>query len=175
MPVSMPLPGKPAPALDLDLIDGHRWSLAARRPRAFTMIVAYRGLHCPICRNVLSRLRDGLDDWIAKGVDVLAVSMDAEDRARRSYEAWDLKPLALGYGMTEAQARDWGLYLSSARAEKEPAVFSEPGLFWVRPDGTLWLAEMSSTPFVRPDMDLLLSKLDFILEKDYPPRGTHEG
>ncbi len=31
-----------------------------------------------------------------------------------------------------------------------------------------------NAPFVRPNLDYLLGGLKFIMEKDYPVRGTHE-
>ncbi|MBM2575943.1 redoxin domain-containing protein [Jannaschia sp. Os4] len=170
-----PTPGQPAPALSVPLIDGHHWTLSERSPEAFTMIVFYRGRHCPICLNHLDKLKADLPEWLEAGIDVLAVSMDDEDRARDVYEGWDdhdgLAPLALGHSMDRATAEAWGLYLSSSRAEKEPDLFSEPGLAWVKPDGTLWFMEVASTPFVRPDMDMLRSKVGFIRENAYPPRG----
>lgn len=168
----MPLPGQPAPALSVPLIIGGQWVLADQSPKAFTMIVAYRGLHCPICKNYLAGLREIYDDFIGKGVEVLNVSMDTEERAREAHQDWGLDPIPMGYGLTVEQAQAWGLYLSSGRNEKEPEVFSEPGLYWVKPDGTLWLAEMASTPFVRPDLKALLGRVDYIVENGYPPRGT---
>ncbi|MGB3556072.1 MAG: peroxiredoxin family protein [Jannaschia sp.] len=172
---TMPIPGQPAPDLDLELIIGAEWRLRDQSPDAFTMIVFYRGLHCPICGTYLRDLRDMYDDFLSKGVEVINVSMDGADRAQKAHGEWELDPIPMGHSLTEEQARAWGLYLSSARAEKEPAVFSEPGLFLVKPDGTLYMAEMASAPFLRPDLKLLLSKLDFINEKDYPPRGTYRG
>ena len=171
MSVTMPVPGNPAPSLDLELIIGAEWKLADQSPDAFTMIVFYRGLHCPICKTFLSDLRGDYDAWLEKGVEVINVSMDTKDKAEQAHHDWGLDPIPMGYGLTEAQARDWGLFLSTARNDGEPDVFSEPGLAWVKPDGTLWMLEMSSTPFVRPDMKMLLSKVDFIREKAYPPRG----
>ena len=168
-----PLPGQPAPALDLELIIGLDWSLAKQSPEAFTMIVFYRGLHCPICGTYLKGLRGMYDEILAKGVEVIHVSMDGKDKATQAHEDWGLDPVPMGHSLGEAQARDWGLYLSKARNEKEPDVFAEPGLFLVRPDGTLFLAETSSAPIARPDLKLLVSKIDFIREQDYPPRGDY--
>jgi peroxiredoxin len=169
--MSRPTPGQPAPALELDLIIGMRWVLADQSPEAFTMVVAYRGLHCPICAKYLKGLRAHYDAWLAAGVEVIHVSMDEHAAASKAHDDWGLEPVPMGYGLTEAQARDWGLYLSDGR-EGEPEVFSEPGLFLVRPDGTLFLAETSSAPFARPDLEMLRSKIGFVVEKGYPPRGT---
>lgn len=170
--VTMPLPGSPAPALDLKLIIDAEWKLTEQSPEAFTLIVFYRGLHCPICKSYLKGLRGMYDDWLNKGVEIIHVSMDTQEKATQAHEEWELDPVPMGYGLTEEQARAWGLYLSEGITEKEPKLFAEPGLFMVRPDGTLYFAEMSSTPIVRPDLEMLLGKIDFIKEKDYPPRGT---
>ena len=172
---TMPLPGQPAPALRVPLIIGLDWDLADQSPDAFTMIVFYRGLHCPICGTYLKGLRENYDAWLEAGVEVLNVSMDGKERATEAHESWGLDPIPMGYGLSEEQARAWGLYLSKGRTETEPEVFNEPGLFWVKPDGTLFLAEMASAPFLRPDLELLRSKVGMIREKDYPPRGTYRG
>ena len=172
---AMPLPGQPAPALDLELIIGLDWSLAKQSPDAFTMIVVYRGLHCPICKAHLKALRGHYDAFLAKGVEAINVSMDGKDKATEAHESWGLDPIPMGHSLSEETARVWGLYLSDGRGGAEPDVFAEPGLFLVKPDGTLYLAEVASAPFVRPDLGLLLSEIDLIREKDYPPRGTRRG
>jgi hypothetical protein len=58
---------------------------------------------------------------------------------------------------------------------EEPALFSEPGLFLVRPDGTLYYAAVQTMPFARPHFDELIGALDFAIAKDYPARGEHVG
>ncbi|WP_299816549.1 redoxin domain-containing protein [uncultured Jannaschia sp.] len=172
MTTERPVPGQPAPALKLDLIIGAEWELSEQNPDAFTMIVFYRGLHCPICKSFLSDLRGRYDAFLSKGVEIINVSMDTHEKATEAHEDWGLDPIPMGYALTESQARDWGLYLSKARTDAEPETFSEPGLALVKPDGTLYMAEVSSAPFLRPDLELLLSMIDMIREKDYPPRGT---
>jgi hypothetical protein len=84
--------------------------------------------------------------------------------------------LRLGYGVELATARQWGLYVSSGRGTtsagvEEPAFFSEPGLFLVRADGTLYFASVQTMPFARPHFADVLSALDFVIAKDYPARG----
>lgn len=166
-----PLPQTPAPALTVDLTNGETWTLREQSPDAFTMVVFYRGLHCPVCKSYLKKLASLQDKYAVRGVDVVAVSMDGEERARQTVEEWGLEDLSVGYGLDEQQARAWGLYLSSGISEKEPATFSEPGLFLVQPDGTLFYAAINSMPFGRPDLEGLLGALDFIDENDYPARG----
>lgn len=78
------------------------------------------------------------------------------------------------------QAREWGLYISTSRGMtsigiEEPARFSEPGVFLVRPDGTLYYGAVQTMPFARPHFDELLAAIDFALAKDYPARGEYTG
>ena len=49
-------PRQEAPELVVRLTVGTLWSLAEAHPRSFTMIVFYRGSHCPVCRAQLSEL-----------------------------------------------------------------------------------------------------------------------
>ncbi len=160
-----------APDLTLPLIIGTDWALADQNPGAFTQIVVYRGLHCPMCKQYLTRMRALYDDFRSKGVQTIHVSMDSEDRARQAHEEWGLDPIPMAYGLSAAQAKDWGLYLSDPVQDSETDVFAEPGLFWVRPDGRLYLAAISNSPFARPDLDTLLDKVDFVTKNDYPARG----
>ena len=166
-----PRPRQPAPDLTIDLLDGSTWSLADQEPEHFTMLVFYRGLHCPVCKKYLRTLSGLRDDLTDMGVDVLAVSMDDEARARTARKEWEVGGVPIAYGLTEPQARDWGLYLSEAIKEAEPELFSEPGLFLVRPDGTLYYAAINSMPFGRPDLTAMTKSIGWILENDYPARG----
>jgi hypothetical protein len=53
----------------------------------------------------------------------------------------------------------------------EPALFSEPGLFVIRPDGTLYFGAVQTMPFARPAFGDILKALDFVIANDYPARG----
>ncbi len=165
-------PRKPAPQLSVPLLSGGTFTLAERKPRNFTIVVFYRGKHCPICSKYLDQVQQHLDRARELGAEVVAISMDGEDRARASASDWGLDRLEVGHGLSEQQARDWGLYISSKReGSQEPDRFSEPGLFVIRADGSVFFAQTQSAPFTRPPMDQLLDGLKFVLDKDYPARG----
>ena len=169
-------PRQPVPSLEVETLDGTTWNLAEAKPDNFIMIVFYRGLHCPICATYLRDLDRKIADFAAKGVGVIAISTDDGDRARDTPEQWDLEHVKIGYGIGIAKAREWGLYISSSRGKtsagiEEPPLFNEPGVFLVRPDGTLYAALTGSMPFARPQISEILKALEFILEKDYPGRG----
>lgn len=169
-------PRQPVPHLEIPTVGGGSWSLADASPENFTMVVFYRGLHCPICSNYLAELTSRLDDFAQRGVEVVAISTDDEERARRTAEEWDVDGLTLGYDLTLDQAREWGLFLSTSRGATssgivEPDLFAEPAIYLVRPDGTLYFGSVQTMPFARPSFREILGALDFVIEHDYPARG----
>jgi peroxiredoxin len=166
-------PKTKVPSLSFPLVNDTQWNLEQQEPKTFTLIVAYRGKHCPVCKKQLEALQDQLDDFTDRGISVVAVSMDSEERAKSSYKEWDINDVPVGYGMKEETARELGLYISESISEKEPKKFSEPGLFLIKPDGTLYSSSIQTMPFARPQWDDLLKGVDFITKKDYPSRGAH--
>jgi len=170
------IPRQPVPRLAVRLVGGGQFDIAAEQPERFTLMVFYRGLHCPICRTQLGDLEVKLPDFAKRGVNVVALSSDSAERAERSKREWKLPNLRLGYGLDLRVARAWGLYLSTGRGAtsagvEEPALFSEPGLFLVRADRTLYFASAQTMPFARPHFADILGALDFVIAKDYPARG----
>lgn len=59
-------------------------------------------------------------------MDVIAVSTDTHERAQKTRHEWGLENLAVGYGLSIYDVRAWGLYISKAIKEGEPAQFAEP-------------------------------------------------
>jgi len=161
-----------APDLTLPLVGGGEWSLAAQTPESFTMIVVYRGYHCPVCKGYLGKLNSLMDLAAENGLGVVAVSMDGADRAAAAKEEWGLDRLDVAYGMSEDKAREWGLYISSSIKEAENDIFAEPGLFWITAEGTIYLVDVANMPFARPDLELLIPKASFANANGYPARGT---
>ncbi|WP_298436620.1 peroxiredoxin [uncultured Jannaschia sp.] len=166
----MPKPGTPAPALTAHRLDGPDMDLSAIPGEAF--VVFFRGLHCPACRKQLEELVAHLPAFAERGLTVLAMSMDPEDRARTVAADWAVGGIDIGYGMTEGTARNWGLYVSDRVVEKEPPRFSEPALTWVLADGTVGAHWQQSVPFGRPAFADILSGIDFVRANDRPPRGA---
>jgi peroxiredoxin len=170
------VPRQPVPPLAVNLVGGGGFDVFTEKPERFTLIVFYRGLHCPICRTQMGDLETKLPDFTKRGVNVVAVSSDTAERAERSKREWKLANLRLGYGLDLHVARTWGLYISTSRGMtsagvEEPALFSEPGLFLVRTDRTLYFASVQTMPFARPHFADILGALDFVIAKDYPARG----
>ncbi len=164
-------PRESVPALELPLIQGGSFNVHEQKPERFTLIVFYRGLHCPVCKTYVSELQSRLQEFRDKGVEPVAISSDTKERAEQTVKDWGIDALSLGYALSLDTAREWGLFISSARSSKEPAHFSEPGLFLVRPDGTLYAASVQTMPFARPPLKEVASAIDFVIEEDYPARG----
>lgn len=173
-------PRQPAPALAVNTVEHGNFDLALERPEHFTMVVFYRGLHCPICANYLKELERQVGAFADRGVTVIAVSSDTEERGRAMSEKIGAKALRVGYGLDLATARKWGLYISTSRGTtsiglEEPALFSEPGVFLIRPDGTIYWLSVQSMPFGRPNFGEMVQALDFVIKNDYPARGEYQG
>jgi len=169
----MLIPDQQAPDLELPLTIQARFALSIQTPERFSMLVFYRGKHCPLCRKYLEEIGSRLDEITAAGISPFAISMDDEERAMVVDREWQTGDLPLVYGLGEEQARQWGLYISNKReGSDEPELFSEPGLFLIRPDMRLYFAQVQSGPFTRPSIDQLLEGVKFVTENDYPARGT---
>lgn len=169
----MLIPNEVTPDLDLPLTIQARFELSAQTPDHFTMLVFYRGKHCPVCKKYLEEIGSRLDEITGHGISPFAISMDSEERSMVVDEEWKTGDLPLAYDLSQNQACEWGLYISEKREDSdEPDVFSEPGLFLIRPDGTLYFAQVQSGPFTRPSLDDLLKAVKFVIENDYPARGT---
>jgi peroxiredoxin len=136
------------------------------------MLVFYRGLHCPICRTYLGSLDRRLNDFEKLGVEAVAISTDRRDRAERSRKDWGIERLPLAYGLGIDAARQWGLYVSASAADDEPPLFIEPGLFLVRPDGTLYASSIQTMPFARPPFAEIMQAVAYVTENDYPAPGA---
>jgi peroxiredoxin len=170
------VPRQPVPPLSVPLVGGGRFDIAAEPAERFILVLFYRGLHCPICRTYLGDLEAKLPEFAKRGVSVVAVSSDVAERAERSKQEWKLPNLRLGYGLPLEVARSWGLYISTSRGMtsagvEEPPLFSEPGLFLIRPDRTLYFGNVQTMPFARPHFADVLNAIDFVVAKDYPARG----
>ncbi|MEK0162892.1 peroxiredoxin-like family protein [Phaeobacter sp. JH20_36] len=176
----MLMPRQPTPDLTLPTLDHGPFDLSREDSQRGTVICFYRGLHCPICANYLKELEKRVADFASRGVNCIAVSSDGEERTRAMAEKIEAKNLRFGYDLPLNVARQWGLYLSTSRGKtsigiEEPALFSEPGLFMVTPEQTLYYGSVQTMPFVRPHFSELVSALDFAIANDYPARGEYDG
>lgn len=169
--MNRPTPKHKAPNLQFPLLDGNQWHLEDQHPDNFTLVVFYRGLHCPLCKKYLQQLQELLPEFEQRGVNTVAVSMDTEKRARLARQKWELSNLALGYGLSEKSTRDWALYLSAGVKEGEPIEFSEPGLFLIDNNNQVYYSAINSNPWGRPYLPSFVKAVDYIVQSGYPARG----
>lgn len=164
-------PTLPAANLDGEIVDLGKPTGDAD----WQMVVVYRGQHCPLCTKYLNQLDDYIDRLAAIGVSVVAVSGDSAAQLESHLERLDTQ-VPLFYGMTLEQMEELGVYVSIPRSEKETDhLFAEPGLFVINADGNVQVVDISNNPFVRPELESLVSGLEWIRnpENNYPIRGTH--
>lgn len=174
----MLIPRQKAPSLVVESLGHGQFDLATESPERMTLICFYRGLHCPICANYLKELDRLTPEFAARGVTTIAISSDGEERARQMVDKIQAKNLRIGYGLDLSDARAWGLYISTSRGKtsigiEEPPLFSEPGVFLIKPDQTVYYLSVQSMPFVRPNFAEMVQALDFIIKNDYPARGEY--
>jgi len=170
-------PGMPVPTLNVGAGSGERWSFSENTGDNFTLIAFYRGYHCPKCRDQLQDLQNHADKFAELKTNIVAISMDPDDRREKSVPEWGIEKFDLLNGFTIDQAKEWGLHLSVSRGKTSIGVeelqqFNEPGLFLVRADRTLFASWVQTVPAGRPQPADLIGFITFVLDKDYPPRGT---
>lgn len=173
-------PRQKTPTLAVDTLSHGRFDLDAEQTERGVVVCFYRGLHCPICATYLKELEKQTPAFAERGVSTIAISADGQERAQAMAEKIGAQTLRFGYDLPLAKAREWGLYISTSRGTtsigiEEPALFSEPGLFLVQPDRSLYYMSVQSMPFVRPHFSELVGALDFAIKNSYPARGEYTG
>lgn len=176
----MIVPRQKAPELIIETLGHGSFNLATAEPERLTLVCFYRGLHCPVCANYLKELERLTPAFAERGVETIAISSDGEVRARQMAQKIAAKNLRVGYGLELSTAREWGLYISASRGQssidiEEPPLFSEPGVFLIKPDQTIYYLSVQSMPFVRPNFGEMVQAIDYIIKNDYPARGEYTG
>lgn len=139
------------------------------------MVVVYRGRHCPLCTKFLNSLAGFRQRLLDNGIDIAAVSGDSKGQLEEHLDRLDVN-FPLFHGLTIEQMEELGLYISIPRSEEETDHnFAEPGLFVINTDGKVQVIDISNNPFARPDLEALVSGLEWIRSPDnnYPIRGTY--
>jgi peroxiredoxin len=174
----MLIPRKPVPELNVPTLAHGGFNLHSESPQNFSLIVFFRGLHCPLCIKYLKELGQLLPDLAQRGVSVIAISSDDEGRAKEMAMKVGVADLRFGYGLPLSVAKQWGLYISEGIGKtsigvEEPKLFPEPGVFLIKPDQTLYYGAVQTMPFARPSFTDLMMAIDFSISKNYPARGEY--
>ena len=169
----------------MDLISGMRVFVSIANNGS----LAKAGRELDLSPSVVSKHISALEDRLGarllyrttRSVSLTEVGLAYLDRARRiigdvdeakAKSIWSIVNLKIAFGLSEEKAREWGLYISKSIKESESAIFCEPGLFIIKEDGSLYLANTSNMPWARPDVSTLPAKLVFAEENEYPVRGN---
>ena len=173
------MPRFPVPALNLPLTNGERFVLGANPGEKFDLLVFYRGLHCPICAKYLLELERLAPEFASRGVQVVAISSDSEERGKAMAEKVKASGVEFAYDLSLRSAREWDLFISTPRCVtsigiEETELFSEPGVFIVRPEGTLHCGSTQTMPFARLQFQDLIGAIDFAVSKT-TQRGEYNG
>ena len=140
------------------------------------MVVVYRGWHCPLCTKYLNNLETHKQGLLDNGVDLIAISADTKSQLAGFMEKLEVS-FPICHGLTIGQMQERGLYRSIPRSEKETDhPFPEPGVFVINEKGQVQIADISNNPFVRPELEALVSGIAWIKdpENNYPIRGAYK-
>ncbi|MEP2922240.1 redoxin domain-containing protein [Sulfitobacter sp.] len=171
MPTPKPIPGSILSPMTFPNVKGGEITVGGPKDN-WTLLVVYRGKHCPRCKKYLNILNDMRGDWAEAGFDVVVVSADSREKAQADVDefGWGFD---LGYGLTEDQMATLGVYVTEPLSPDEAdGNFAEPGTFVMRSDGSQIIVAISNGPAVRPELGELLDGMIFNKTKDRPHRGT---
>ena len=170
--------GRAFPEIRVDTLDHGEITLGQpKNGKEWQLVVVYRGKHCPLCTKYLAQLNEMLPKFFDEGVDVVVASGDPKEKAMVQAKEKIGLNIPVGIELSIPQMQKLGLYISNPRSEKETdRPFPEPGIFVVNEQNNLHVVDISNNPFVRPDLEKLLSGLKWIRdpENDYPIRGTYQ-
>lgn len=165
-----PTAGSPFPAQTWPTVNGS--SVTPSDVSGWSLVVVYRGKHCPLCEKYLDTLNGLLSSYKEAGVKVCAVSADPLEKSKAQAEAQSLD-FPVAYDLSTEQMHELGLYVSEPRSPQETdRPFAEPAMFVINADGGMQIIDISNAPFARPDLEGLLNGIRFIQAKGYPIRGT---
>ena len=96
--------GQPAPDFDLSDQDGNNFRLSEQQGRRL-LLVFYPGDNTPVCTAQLCDYRDGIEEFVDLGVDLVAISGDDEASHQAFREKHDFPfPLLSDPDLTAAKA-----------------------------------------------------------------------
>ena len=119
--------GSQIPDIYFSLINGNSIRLSEETSN-WTLLIVYRGLHCPICKDYAAKFENKLSKLQNINTQLVLISADTKDKATKFAEELTLKS-KIGYGLTIDQMRKLGLYLSEPRPNEVDIYFLSPVCF----------------------------------------------
>ena len=171
MPTPKPVPGSILTPMKFARVNGGKITVGGPK-KNWTLLIVYRGNHCPRCKKYLNVLNNMRCDWNNAGFDIVVVSADSSKKALADLTefGWGFN---LCYGLTEEQMATLGVYVTDPLSPEEAdGRFAEPGTFILREDGSQIIVSLSNGPAVRPELTELLDGMIFNKNNDRPHRGT---
>jgi peroxiredoxin len=169
--------GDKFPTINIKSLNGEEITLGSPKNGAdWQMVVVYRGKHCPLCTKYLAQIHDMKQSFLEAGVDIVVVSADTKEKANLQANEKLSLSFDIGYDLSIEQMKELGVYISNPRSPQETdRPFAEPSIFIVNEEGNLHIVDISNNPFVRPELEALLSGINWIRnpENNYPIRGTY--
>ncbi|XWN33122.1 MAG: redoxin domain-containing protein [Devosia sp.] len=164
-------PGGPLPALTVPLVGGGQRAYGPDKP-GWSLLIIYRGRHCPRCKTYLNKLSGMLEAFAERDVDVTVTSADPPERASADVDEFGWR-MPVGHSLTLEDMDRLGLFVSDPASPQETdRPFAEPGLFLINPDGNVHMMGTSNAASCRPDLDLVLDGIIGIQTRGLPVRGT---
>jgi len=171
MPTSKLVSGSVLEPLSFPMLGGGELTVGGTKEN-WTLLIVYRGKHCPRCKKYLNILNEMRTQWVDAGFDIAVVSADTQEKAQADQKEFGWA-FDLAYGLTESQMATLGLYVTEPLSASETdRRFAEPGTFVIRPDGSVLLIAISNGPSARPELAELLDGMIFTKDNARPPRGT---
>lgn len=171
MPTPKPIAGSILESMSFPKLGGGEITVGGAKEN-WTLLVVYRGKHCPRCKKYLNILSEMKSQWNDAGFDIAVVSADTVEKAQTDQSEFNWS-FDLGYGLLEQQMATLGLYVTEPLSDSETdRRFAEPGTFVIRPDGSILLISISNGPSARPELTELLDGMIYTINNDRPPRGT---
>ncbi len=175
MPSTKLVAGAAFPEIKVKSLEGEDMEFGKPRGDAdWRMAIVYRGRHCPLCTKFLNKLDGYIKRLLDVGIALDIVSGDSKEQLEEHLTRLEVS-FPIYYGLTVEQMKILGLYISHPRSEKETDhPFAEPGMFILNEKGTLQAVDISNNPWARPDLEVMVSGLEWIRSNNYPIRGTYE-
>lgn len=131
-------PGDRFPHVTVSRLGGGEIDLPDDVADGWAVILFYRGHWCPFCRKQLEDFQKNLDRFRSNDVQIVALSADPEEEARKTAQTNDLG-FPVGFGVDPRTIRDTlGAYLG------EDGGFIQATSFILSPEGRVALAVYSS-------------------------------
>lgn len=128
------MPRRKTPDLTVPTLDHGDFNLAIEQSERGTIVCFFRARYCPICANYLTELDKRVGEFAERGVTVIALSADTEERTRAMANKIGNKNIGFGHCLDLSVARRMGIvYLDFTRRDVHRHRRARP-VFRTRPD-----------------------------------------